>query len=237
MTDAAPLTLSVAAGFLFGIKHALDPDHLVAISTIVAEHKKLWRSSRAGIFWGIGHTITVAAVGLVVLGFKVTVSPTLAQSLELIVGLMLVVLGLAVAVSLVREKVHLHRHEHDGRCHTHLHAHKHRLDHAHAHPDDGVYRSLFVGMVHGLAGSAALTVLVLSAMPSVLHGLFYLILFGLGSIVGMMAMSTLIGSPFAYTARRFERANLVIRSLASGTSIGLGLIIISEMGSRLGLFP
>lgn len=237
MTDATPLTLSLVTGFLFGIKHALDPDHIVAVSTLVAEHKKLWRSSVAGAFWGIGHTITVAAVGLAVLGFKVTVSPTLAHSLELVVGLMLVILGVAVAVSLVRDKVHLHRHEHDGRRHLHLHSHKHRPDHAHEHPDYGAYKSLVVGMVHGLAGSAALTVLVLSTMPSVLHGLFYLIVFGLGSIVGMVAMSTLIGSPFAFTARRFERINLVIRSLASGTSISLGLIIIAEMGSRLGLFP
>lgn len=237
MTDAPPLTLSLAAGFLFGIKHALDPDHLVAVSTLVAEHKTLRRSSWAGIFWGIGHTVTVAAVGLAVLGFKVTVSPTLAQSLELVVGLMLLILGVAVGVSLVREKVHLHRHEHDGRRHLHVHSHKHRPDHAHDHPDRGAYKSLFVGMVHGLAGSAALTVLVLSAMPSVLQGLFYLVVFGLGSIVGMMAMSTLIGSPFAFTARRFERLNLVIRSLASVTSISLGLIIVSETGSRLGLFP
>ncbi len=236
MTEAAPLTVSLAAGFLFGIKHALDPDHLVAVSTLVARHRSLWPSSRAGIFWGLGHTLTLTGVGLVVLAFKIAISPTLAQSLELVVGLMLVVLGAAVAVDLLREKVHFHRHEHDGRCHRHLHSHKHRPDHLHPHPDYRASTSVLVGMVHGMAGSAALTVLVLSTMPSVWHGLFYLLVFGLGSIVGMMAMSTLIGSPFAYTARRFERINLVIRSLASVMSIGLGLLIISEMGARLGLF-
>jgi len=229
------LALILVLGFAFGMKHALDPDHVVAVSTIVSENKSLWKSSLVGAFWGIGHTATLALVGIGVLAFKVAVPASFALSMEFAVGVMLVVLGLAVARRVVRERIHIHAHEHEGKKHTHLHSHKDGPDHVHEHGFRRQYKSLLVGMVHGMAGSAALTVLVLSSINSIIYGMFYLLTFGLGSIAGMVIISTIIGSPFAYTAMKFERANLVISSLASLASISMGLAIIYQIGFRSGL--
>jgi ABC-type nickel/cobalt efflux system permease component RcnA len=232
--ETTHFALVLALGFVSGMRHALDPDHVVAVSTIVAEHKDIWRSSRLGAFWGFGHMVTLAAVGLLVLTFKLTIPDRLALGFELAVGVMLVILGLQVLVRFARDRFHIHAHEHGGERHIHLHSHRHGPDHQHAHGWRPEWRSLVIGMVHGMAGSAALTVLVLSSLRSLLQGALYLATFGVGSIVGMMLISALIGSPFAYTAWRFERANRVLRVLAGLASLGIGLAIICEMGLRWG---
>jgi len=231
--ETAPFALMLALGFVSGMRHALDPDHVAAVSTIVAEHKDVWRSSRIGAFWGLGHTVTLAAAGLIVLAFKLTIPERLAIGFELAVGVMLVFLGLHVLLQLARDRFHIHAHEHGGKRHIHLHSHRHGPDHQHEHGWRYQWRPLLIGMVHGLAGSAALTVLVLSSLRSLLHGIFYLAMFGIGSIAGMMLISALVGSSFAYTARRFERANHALRVLAGVMSLGIGLAIIYEMGGRL----
>jgi len=232
--ETTHFALVLALGFVSGMRHALDPDHVVAVSTIVAEHKDIWRSSRLGAFWGFGHMVTLAAVGLLVLTFKLTIPDRLALGFELAVGVMLVILGLQVLVRFARDRFHIHAHEHGGERHIHLHSHRHGPDHQHAHGWRPEWRSLVIGMVHGMAGSAALTVLVLSSLRSLLQGALYLATFGVGSIVGMMLISALIGSPFAYTAWRFERANRALRVLAGLASLGIGLAIICEMGLRWG---
>ncbi|MCS6816168.1 MAG: sulfite exporter TauE/SafE family protein [Blastocatellia bacterium] len=232
--ETTHFALVLALGFVSGMRHALDPDHVVAVSTIVAEHKSIWRSSRVGAFWGIGHTITLGVAGLIVLIFKLTIPERLALGFELAVGVMLVVLGLQLLLRFARERYHIHVHEHGGERHIHLHSHRHGPDHHHEHGWQYEWRSLLIGMVHGLAGSAALTVLLLSSLRSLLHGVLYLATFGIGSVAGMMLISALISSPFAYTAWRFERVNHALRVLAGIMSLGIGLAIIYEMGSQLG---
>jgi ABC-type nickel/cobalt efflux system permease component RcnA len=229
-----PFILVLVLGFVSGMRHALDPDHIAAVSTIVAEHRNIRRSVRIGAFWGVGHAGMLAAAGIGVLVFKIAIPEGLATALELAVGAMLVILGGHVLWRIVRDRFHLHVHEHEGERHLHWHSHRHGPDHHHEHRGHPEYRSLLVGMVHGLAGSAPLTVLVLSSMRSLGDGLFYLAMFGMGSIVGMVIVSTLIGSSFAYTGRRFARANLALRLLAGLASLGIGGAILYEMGFRSG---
>jgi ABC-type uncharacterized transport system, permease component len=221
-------TFSVLAiGFVLGLQHATEADHLAAVSTIVSEKKNLFTASLVGGLWGIGHTISLFAVGLLVILLKVEISPSLEAKLEACVGAMLVLLGInALRKLFTASKVHVHSHEHDGHKHVHIHAHSAGLmeeSHHRLSP-----RSIFIGMIHGLAGSAALMLLVVPTIPSQSVALLYILIFGIGSIGGMMAMSFLIGLPFHFTAGRFDILNRAIRLVAGIFSLGLGASIIYE---------
>src|SRR3989442_10431915 len=111
-------------GFLLGLKHALDSDHVIAVSTIAAEERSLFRSAVIGAWWGLGHTTTLLAAGFAVLGLRITIPERVALSLEAVVGLVLVALGLNLLWRLRRESLHAHRHEHEGRRHAHFHRHR-----------------------------------------------------------------------------------------------------------------
>jgi sulfite exporter TauE/SafE len=225
-------------GLLLGIQHALDADHLIAVSTIVSEHKSLKWASLIGAFWGLGHTATLFAVGLLVIGLRVTIPERFALGLEFLVAIMLVFLGLKILwQSFGVEKIHLHTHTHNPETHTHFHVHTNpKEDHRHGHPFRAMRRPFFVGMVHGLAGSAALMLLVLSTIPSALAGLAYIFIFGLGSVGGMLALSSMIALPFILTARRFSILNRWIRVLAGVASVVFGLFLGWDIGFDQGLF-
>jgi sulfite exporter TauE/SafE len=149
-----------------------------------------------------------------------------AQAFESIVGVMLVALGLALAVTLYREQWHLHAHEHDGTRHVHLHSHRLGDGHAHWHGWRGLLPPLMVGMVHGLAGSAALMLVVLSASHTLWEGLAYILLFGVGSILGMAALGMLISLPFLFPDTLGRHGQAAVRGLASAGSIGFGIAIL-----------
>jgi ABC-type nickel/cobalt efflux system permease component RcnA len=225
-------------GLLFGIQHALDPDHLIAVSTIVSEQKNLKGASLIGAVWGLGHTSTLFVVGLVVIGLRVTIPERLALSLEFLVAIMLVLLGLRILwQSFGVDKIHLHAHSHSPETHTHFHVHADpKEDHRHSHPFKSMRRPFLVGMVHGLAGSAALMLLVLGTIPSAVAGLIYIIVFGFGSVGGMLILSGLIGLPFVLTAERFTMLNRWIRVAAGGASILFGISLGWEIGFDQGLF-
>lgn len=234
----ASLLAAFGLGLLLGIQHALDPDHLVAVSTIVSEHKNFKWASLIGAFWGLGHTATLFLVGLIVIGLRVSIPPRVGDGLELLVALMLVILGINVLrKSFGAERVHLHTHSHNPETHTHLHVHDDpQQDHRHSHPFKTMRRPFIVGMVHGLAGSAALMLLVLSTIETPLGGLLYIVIFGLGSVGGMLLLSSIISLPFILTAQRFSALNRWIRVLAGVASVGFGLFLGAEIGSELGLF-
>jgi sulfite exporter TauE/SafE len=217
----------LAIGFALGLQHATEADHLAAVSTIVSEKKNLFTASIVGGLWGIGHTISLFAVGILVVFLKLQISESLEARLEGCVGIMLVLLGLNALRKLFQaSKVHIHSHEHDGHLHTHIHAHGTKtaeVSHHRLSP-----RSVLIGMVHGLAGSAALMLLVVPTIPSPGIALLYILIFGVGSIGGMMAMSFLIGLPFHFTAGRFDVLNKGIRLVAGVFSFGLGASIIYE---------
>ena len=213
-------------GFLLGVRHALDADHVAAVSTMLAQRPDLRRSGFIGLCWGCGHTAVLLAVGLSVLALKITIPDHVAQAFESIAGLMLVGLGAALAVTLYREQWHLHAHEHDGARHVHLHSHRLGGDHAHRHGWRDSVPPLMVGMVHGLAGSAALMLVVLSAAHTVWEGMAYILLFGLGSILGMAALGVLISLPFSYSAAWGRYSQVALRGLASVGSIGFGMALL-----------
>ena len=220
----------LSLGFLLGLKHALDADHVAAILTLATENRTFWRSSLIGFCWGVGHTVILLIVGTAVLLFKLTIPSAWAKLFEVAVGVMLVGLGLSVAFALWRERVHLHSHWHDdGEEHRHLHSHRRGAQHDHLHRFRLEYKSLAVGMVHGLAGSAALLLLVLAAVPSLGVGLVYILVFGTGSILGMVFLATAMSIPFAMSAERMARLQQTLRAAAALFSIVLGSTILFEL--------
>ena len=220
----------LSLGFLLGLKHALDADHVAAILTIATENRTFWRSSLIGFCWGVGHTVILLVVGTAVLLFKLTIPSAWAKLFEVAVGVMLVGLGLSVAFALWRERVHLHAHRHDhGEQHRHLHSHSRGAHHDHLHRFRLEYKSLAVGMVHGLAGSAALLLLVLATVPSLGVGLVYILVFGAGSILGMVFLATAMSIPFAMSAERTARVHQTLRAAAALFSIVLGSTILFEL--------
>jgi sulfite exporter TauE/SafE len=225
MVDSHGLTI-MGLGFVLGLRHALDADHIVAVSTVLAERPSLRASGVVGLFWGLGHTLMLLLVGICVLALRVTIPESLASAFEFCVGLMLVVLGLTLARRLYREEWHVHPHEHGGRRHLHLHRHALRQDHAHAHWLEEARRPFFIGMAHGLAGSAALLLIVVSAAGTVFQGIGYILIFGIGSIIGMMAVGTAISLPFVLSLSIGRGAFIAVQGLASLGSIGLGMLLI-----------
>jgi len=225
-------------GFVLGLRHALDVDHLAAVSTIVSQRRGLLRSSLVGAVWGLGHTAALLAAGVAVIAFHAEMPPRLGQALELGVAAMLIGLGLNLLWTVRRGgRVHLHSHAHGG--HHHVHAHVHAVDHApaseHHHTVRSARRPFLVGLVHGLAGSAALMLAVLATIPSPALAVAYIAVFGVGSIGGMMIMSTLLGLPLAIAAERFARAEVALRAVAGLTSVAVGLVLAWEIGVQAGL--
>lgn len=224
------ITAALTFGFVLGLRHALDPDHLVAVSTIVSEHKSVGRSSLVGTFWGLGHTASLLAVSVVILLLRASIPGHIALWMEIPVALMLIALGVTTTLRAMRERgwrIHAHTHAHEETAPPHTHVHVHTGDeHIHQHRLFRLGRRPFVvGMVHGVAGSAALTLAVLTTIPSIALGLVYIAVFGIGSIGGMLLMSALIGLPFAVTARRFSIINGGIRLFAGLFSILFGLVL------------
>ena len=165
-----PVGTTLALGFVLGLRHALDADHLAAVSTFVSEERNPLRSSLIGVFWGLGHTAALLTFGLAIVAFRLAVAPRLSQWLEFVVGCMLVFLGVRAMVRLGKGSAfHIHSHEHDGTRHSHLHFHLAGAEHVHEHRIlrwGG--RPFVVGVVHGLAGTAAVMLLVVGGIPSLL---------------------------------------------------------------------
>ena len=219
-------------GFLLGVKHALDADHIVAVTTIVSRSNSLLRSALVGLSWGIGHTLTLFVAGFVVLVLKLTIPDRLSLSMEFVVGVLLVVLGVPIIKQLVASRSHFHLHQHGDKRHLHSHSHRDTPEHGHRH----IRKPLLIGMVHGLAGSGALTVLVISTMSSVAQGLIFLLVFGVGSMLGMLLFSGLISLPFRLTARLSFRLDLWVQGAAGLISMVLGLFIMWQTVFVGGLF-
>lgn len=233
---SAPMILGL--GFFLGLKHATEADHLAAVTTIVSGRGSIWNSALVGGLWGLGHTISLFIAGIFVLLLNFQISVQTERILEFCVGLMLTILGLNVLRKLINGgKLHFHSHEHGGREHVHPHMHEAEPDEADTHHGLSLSpRALFIGMVHGMAGSAALMLLVIPTIESRAVGLVYIVVFGIGSIGGMMLMSLLVSLPFRLTASKFERINRLMQVAAGVISISLGLWIVYEKGFSEGLF-
>src|SRR5882672_5761362 len=211
------MTATLALGFILGLRHALDADHLAAVAALGASKEGLRRALANGLSWGIGHALAIGAAGGVALALRSAVPQRLAILFEFAAAVMLVVLGGLALRGALRDRLHVHDHRHDGMTHAHLHFHaaRHATDsghaegaaaaapapHRHPHPARLALRPFVVGCVHGLAGSAALALLVLASLPTVLGGCLYLLFFGAGTTVGMAVMSVLLGVPLVLAQR------------------------------------
>jgi ABC-type nickel/cobalt efflux system permease component RcnA len=226
-------------GLIFGLKHAVEADHLAAVSTIVSERKSLLSSSLVGGLWGVGHTLALLIAGLAVLLLNIKIGDRAALGLEFVVALMLIALGANALRRLFGGgRLHLHTHRHGPRAHAHPHIHEPgeaAIAGSHHRLRLGV-RPLVVGLIHGLAGSAALMLLVLTTVTTRMAGLAFIVVFGVGSIGGMMAMSLLLGLPLQLTASRFARTHKAVQVLAAAFSLGLGLMMAYRIGVLDGLF-
>jgi nickel/cobalt exporter len=230
-------------GLVYGLKHATEADHVVAVSTIVSEHGKLARAALVGVLWGMGHTASLLVVGAVVILLRVAIPETVASWLEFGVALMIIGLGAAALVRGLRgrDDVHIHTHAHDGFQHAHVHFHDGEAPHAapvpaHSHETRQIgIKPVVVGAVHGLAGSAALTLLVLTEIPSPGLGILYLLVFGVGSVGGMLLMSGLVGVPFAFSAGATTRFHHRLQVAAGTFSVLFGFWYAYETGAIDGL--
>jgi len=234
MTDGA-LISTLGLGLVFGLRHAMDPDHIMAVSTIVSETKSVRRSSLVGTCWGLGHMISLLIAGVLVIALKMQISDRMALRLEFTVALMLIALGVKAMLKSWRGwKLHVHRHTHDGSTHTHLHVHHPGEEHQHRHRHligSGV-RPFLVGMMHGMAGSAALMILVLATIPSAIAGLIYIAVFGLGSVGGMLIMSSLISLPFVFAKKYFRLLGEAMQLAVGLSSVAFGFFLVWQIGLR-----
>ncbi len=218
-------------GFFIGMHHALEADHVAAVASITSGEKSVRRIVKHGVVWGMGHTLTLLVFGGGAVLLGAAMPETLAHGLETAVGFMLIFLGGHVLLRLARERVHFHIHRHhDGVTHLHAHSHlgeprRHDPDHhQHEHPGRLPLRTLLIGMMHGMAGSAALLVLTAASVGSTPLGLFYVALFGAGSIIGMAALSAAIAVPLAYTAKTLTWGNWTLQGM-----VGLGTVILGSV--------
>jgi len=258
--SAAPLAIALL-GLLLGMRHATDPDHVIAVTTILSRERRLAVAARIGVVWGLGHTVTVLMVGAAIIIFKIAIPTRLGLAMEFAVAVVLILLGVGAAAGVVRKAanrmrggsspredliVHAHAHTHDGAMHVHPHVHVgHHEDadesthHDHRIPADALptfaarrplLRSFAVGLVHGLAGSAAIALLVLSAIPNPVWATLYLAIFCIGTIVGMGLITTAIATPFMVVSRR---ASWIRQTLVTGSgllSFGFGLFLAYQIG-------
>ena len=194
--------LTLGLGFILGIKHSFEPDHVIAVSTIASEQRKPFESVLIGALWGIGHTSTLFVIGILILLLKLQIPQKLSISFEGLVGVMLVILGMRVFMKIKKMQVESHVRKPNA--------------------------SFFVGLVHGLAGSGIMMLLVLSTTQSLLEGLYYILVFGLGSVLGMSSMSFMIGIPFFYSAGKLPKLEIYLKVSSGILSILFGLFVVFE---------
>lgn len=255
MNSLLPILL---LGFFLGMRHATDSDHVVAVTTIVSRQRRIWEAAWTGIFWGIGHSITLLVVGGAIILFGIVVPARLGLSFEFCVALMLILLGalnLQAAFSSVenitaaKEPIHQHTHQHGDYVHSHTHGHG-RATHGHSETTVPpalldrrfgrlkIYqaiRPLVIGTVHGLAGSAAVALLVLPIIHDPAWAMGYLLVFGVGTIAGMMLITAAIALPVSYSLR-FQFLHRHLGTAAGFLSLGFGLFLVYQIGFVDGLF-
>lgn len=222
-------------GFTIGIQHAFEPDHVAAVSTQISQSKFKQKSTKSllkelftktsilGVLWGAGHTTTLVLIGLLVYILTITISQQVFSGLEFVVGLMLVFLGLTTILNKKLRFKHKHPHQHsDGSIHFDEHHHD-NSNHNHSH------RSYFIGMVHGLAGSGSLVVLTSSTLNDVGMVLTFITIFGIGSIIGMALVGSLMGIPLVF-ANKIKLIQKTFKYVAGGLSLIIGFNILYQIG-------
>ncbi|MFQ5718629.1 MAG: hypothetical protein ACE5IK_03690 [Acidobacteriota bacterium] len=221
---------AVGIGFLLGLRHAFDADHLVAVSTLVSRESRLRRAVSIGLLWAAGHTATVTAASLVLVAMHRSVNGRLAATFEFLVAILIIWLGFRLVLAARHGVVHSHRHVHGARTHRHIHLHSRRHGHGHGHPHHPEpprgrtpMIALSVGMIHGLAGSGTLTVLLAAAAHTPTDSLVFLVLFGAGSAVGMVATTLTMSIPVGWTLSGSAGTARAVQMALGVISIGFGV--------------
>jgi cytochrome c biogenesis protein CcdA len=223
-------------GFMLGIKHALEADHVAAVASLATQSSSLKNTVRVASAWGLGHTVVLVLLGSILSALDATLPEKVARAFEFAVGGMLIVLGIGVLRRLRSKRIHAHAHRHGaGAPHLHFHAHDEELSnhparHGHDHTHGLLPRALLVGSVHGLAGSAALILIAVPTMHSAPRALAYLVVFGIGSILGMVLFSAVISLPLQFSARRLSRVSRGLEAALGLTNIVLGFWIAAHAG-------
>lgn len=227
------LTL-LGLGFVLGMRHALEADHAAAVASLATQSRSVFQTMKQGIVWGFGHTVTLFLFGSLVLVIGVVIPERFADALECAVGFMLVGLGVDVFRRMRRERIHFHLHQHSQAA-PHFHAHSHtpglphtEAAHQHTHPQGFPYRAFIVGLMHGMAGSAALILLTLNTVMSPSTAIGYIVIFGLGSILGMGLLSVVVAIPLWYSARSFTWVHNSLQGAVGIGTIVLGGNVISQ---------
>jgi len=228
------MTSLLLLGFLIGMRHALEADHVAAVASLATSSQTLQHAVKQGAVWGLGHTITLFLFGSIVIWVDTVIPTTLAHTLEFIVGGMLVVLGMDVLRRVIRDKIHYHVHNHHDHKHFHAHSHSNEDDHSksphqHEHADRFPFRALCVGLMHGMAGSAVLILLTIETVKSPWQGMLYILLFGIGSILGMAVLSVAIAIPLRSSARGLTWAHNGLQASIGIFTVGLGCTIMYQL--------
>ena len=227
------MTTILILGLLIGMQHALEADHIAAVATIAARQSSIRKVIRHGAVWGIGHTLSLMLFAGAALYTKIAITKSFLVILEGCIGILLIGLGGHLLYRLWKNRVHFHAHRHQSGV-FHFHAHSHQGDssehaissHDHDHPTGLPIRALVIGMMQGLAGSAALLVLTATAVNDTLSGIAYIAMFGIGSIIGMVILSALIAVPLSYSARMITWANRGLQGLVGCATVAFGGVMI-----------
>ena len=232
-------------GFLLGMRHATDADHVIAVTTILNRSRRFLDTTLIGALWGLGHTITVVLVGVLIIVFNVVIPPPVGLAMEFAVALMLIGLGILNLTGGLRSlterltppaPIHAHEHEHGGASHGHLHGHGQQPGLLETFGRYQLIRPVVVGLVHGLAGSAAVALLVLATIQDTGTALAYLVIFCVGVAAGMAVLTTVIGLPFMVSRRRSAQINRWLTIGSGILSLAFGLVLAYEIGIVGGLF-
>jgi len=225
----------LAIGGLLGLRHAFEPDHLAAVSTLATRPggRRLWSAGRLGLIWGLGHTVTVGAVALLIIALGVRLPAGLWPAAELVVAGLLILLGTLVIWRYVRGRWHMHAHVHAAAApHFHLHSHAVDPSHGHTHPVVDARRSLGFGIAHGLAGSGAIAALLVAAVPDTLSRLVYFAAFSAGTIVGMLGVSLTLSVLVRLAAERSTRWATMLHVGAAVASVVAGVVLAQQVIMR-----
>jgi high-affinity nickel permease len=223
-----PVAPAVVLGFVFGLRHAMDADHVAAVGTIVARERNLRGAALIGAAWGLGHTLSLLLLGGAIVAFGLAVPRRVALMLELGVGVMLLALGVWNFVARSRNPSSA-RHGHA------VSDVEHEREQAPS-PLRRALRPLVVGSVHGLAGSAAAALLVIAPVRSATWSIAYLLVFGVGTMLGMMALTTALALPMGRALQRFRSAEAYVRLASGALSFAVGAFVVYQIGFRDGLF-
>ena len=223
------IIIILLTGLGLGLAHSLDPDHVVAVSTLLCNNKNLRKSITSVMVWGAGHSVVLFIIGLLVLTLSVVIPQSVIKLFDATAGTLLIILGALVLRPLIAERIQPHQITHE---HTHSHSHSHPHTHSHDHNNENhhghnhLHKSAITGALQGLGGSAALMLVTLSTVNSVEIGLIFILLFGVGVILGMVGIACLVGSVMAYTASNLEKVHKIIKALTGTVSIVLGIVIV-----------